>query len=53
MEYWMSTSVTLIMEYWMPIGITVLLDSKGYHNPVIIIGCLYVRTVWGCESIMN
>jgi hypothetical protein len=30
-----------------------MLDSKGYHNPVIAIGCLYVRTVWGCESIMN
>jgi hypothetical protein len=30
-----------------------ILDSKGYHNPVITIGCLYVRTVWGCESILN
>jgi hypothetical protein len=30
-----------------------MLDSKGYHNPVITIGCLYVRTVWGCESILN
>jgi hypothetical protein len=30
-----------------------VLDSKGYHNPVITIGCLYVRTIWGCESIMN
>jgi hypothetical protein len=30
-----------------------MLDSKGYHNPVITIGCLHVRTVWGCESIMN